>query len=329
VYRRKRRGARFVRVVLTGARGFLGRHLVPVLRRSYEAVAEVSRSDYDLTRQDQVERFFRETRPDVLVHLAAYVGGIGANRDYPADFFIRNTLLTSLVFDAAARHGVRKMIYPMGGCSYPAKARSPIGESQMWEGYPQPESAPYSIAKKTALVASASYRKQYGLNSVVIVPGNMYGEYDNFDLNNSHVVPAMIRRFFEAKLAGAPSVALWGSGAPERDFVYAGDIAETVPYFIDQYDSSEPVNLSSGTATTIRELAETVRELLGYPGEIVWDRTKPDGQMIKIFDVSRMRALGLTCPTTLQAGLRKTIDWFQKNYYEGSGSIRQTETVTV
>ena len=318
-----------MRIVVTGARGFLGRHLVPVLRRSYPEVVEVSRADYDLSRQDEVEKFFAEKRPEVLIHLAAYVGGIGANRAYPADFFTRNTLLTALMFDAAARHRVRKLIYPMGGCSYPAKAPSPIAESQMWEGYPQPESAPYSIAKKIALVASDSYRKQYGLNSVVMVPGNMYGEYDNFDLSNSHVIPGMIRKFVEAKLAGAPAVTLWGSGAPQRDFVYAGDIAATVPFFIDRYDSSEPVNLSSGTATPIRDLAETVRALTGYKGEIVWDRSKPDGQMVKIFGVARMHELGLTCPTTLEQGLRKTIAWFERQYHEGNGATRLTEATAV
>jgi len=301
---------------------------MPVLRRVYGGeITGISSKDYDLTAQDDVRRMFHDLKPDVLIHLAAYVGGIGANRDYPADFFFRNSLLTSLVFDGAARFGVRKLIYAMGGCSYPARATSPIGESQMWEGYPQPESAPYSIAKKTSLVASDAYRRQYGLNSVVIVPGNMYGEYDNFRLRESHVVPGMIRRFFEAQLAGTPQVAMWGSGAPVRDFVYAGDVAETIPFFIDHYDSSEPVNLSSGTTTSIRELAETIGKLTGYNGEIHWDKTKPDGQMVKIFDVSRMKALGLACPTSLESGLRKTVVWFRENFESQGDGIRLAEAV--
>jgi GDP-L-fucose synthase len=317
-----------MRIVVTGATGFLGRHLLPVLHRAYRGeITGISRKDYDLTAPDAVRRMFQDLKPDVLIHLAAYVGGIGANRDFPADFFFRNTLLTSLVFEAAARLGVQKLIYPMGGCSYPAGARSPIDESQMWEGYPQPESAPYSIAKKTGLVASQSYRRQYGLNSVVIIPGNMYGEYDNFRLRESHVVPAMIRRFHEAKLTGVREVVMWGSGAPVRDFVYAGDVAATIPFFIDHYDSSEPVNLSSGTTTSIRELAEAIGRLTGYKGDIVWDSTKPDGQMVKIFDVSRMKSLGLSCPTSLETGLSKTITWFQQNFESHADGIRLTEAV--
>ncbi len=301
---------------------------MPVLRRVYGGeITGISRKDYDLTAQDDVRRMFHDLKPEVLIHLAAYVGGIGANRDYPADFFFRNSLLTSLVFDGAARFGVRKLIYAMGGCSYPARATSPIGESQMWEGYPQPESAPYSIAKKTSLVASDAYRRQYGLNSVVIVPGNMYGEYDNFRLRESHVVPGMIRRFFEAQLADTPQVAMWGSGAPVRDFVYAGDVVATIPFFIDHYDSSDPVNLSSGTTTSIRELAETIGKLTGYNGEIHWDKTKPDGQMVKIFDVSRMKALGLACPTPLESGLRKTVFWFRENFQSRGDGIRLAEAV--
>jgi GDP-L-fucose synthase len=270
----------------------------------------------------QVARMFRDRKPEVLVHLAAYSGGIGANRAFPADFYYRNTLLTALVFEQAARSGVRKLVYPMGGCSYPAKATSPISEDQMWQGYPQPESAGYSAAKKMGIVASIGYRTQYGLNSVVVVPGNMYGEYDNFRNEESHVVPAMIRRYFEAKRAGLPQVAMWGSGKPVRDFVYAGDVARCIPYFIENYDSSEPVNLSSGTTTPIKELAESIKEVVGYPGEIVWDATKPDGQMVKIFDVARMKSLGLSCPTPLLDGLRRTAYWLARNYDTRGDGIR-------
>jgi GDP-L-fucose synthase len=270
----------------------------------------------------QVTRMFRDRKPEVLVHLAAYSGGIGANRAFPADFYYRNTLLTALVFEQAARSGVKKLVYPMGGCSYPAKATSPISEDQMWQGYPQPESAGYSAAKKMGIVASIGYRAQYGLNSVVIVPGNMYGEYDNFRNEESHVVPAMVRRYFEAKRAGLPQVAMWGSGKPVRDFVYAGDVARCIPYFIENYDSSEPVNLSSGTTTPIKELAEAIKEVVGYKGEIVWDSLKPDGQMVKIFDTTRMKSLDLSCPTSLLDGLRKTADWLARNYVARGDGIR-------
>ena len=312
------------RIVVTGSTGFLGRHLMNVLRERYpnETVIGLSRKDYDLMDPVQVNQMFKEIKPTHLYHLAAYSGGIGANRTYPADFYYRNTLLTALVFEAAARYKVEKMLYPMGGCSYPATAKSPIDESQMWDGYPQPESAGYSTAKKMGIVASLSYRQQYGLNSVVVIPGNMYGEYDNFRINESHVVPAMIRRYYEAKLNGLKRVEMWGTGNPQRDFVYAGDVAKLLPEFMEKYDSSEPVNISTGTATTIRELCETIKEMMDYEGEIFWDTSKPDGQQIKIFSVEKLNSLGLKCTTSLRDGLRRTIKWFADNYATGGDGIR-------
>lgn len=314
----------YSRIVVTGASGFLGRHLMPILLQRYgkENVFGISSKDYDLMDPVQHRRMFQELKPEVFVHLAAYSGGIGANRDYPADFYYRNTLLTALGFQYAAEFKVRKMVYPMGGCSYPADAVSPIGEMQMWKGFPQPESAGYSCAKKMGIVAGMSYRKQYGLKSAVIIPGNMYGEYDNFRTNESHVVPAMIRRYYEAKLKGDKEIYMWGTGKPVRDFVYAGDVAAVIPFFIEEYDSDDPVNISTGTTTTIKELAGTIRELVGISAEIKWDTSKPDGQMVKIFGVERMKSLGLDCPTTLRDGLKKTIDWFIENYSAKSDGIR-------
>src|SRR5262249_16003413 len=198
---------------------------------------------------------------------------------------------------------------------------SPIGEDQMWNGYPQPESAAYSSAKKMGLVASEAYRKQCGLNSVVVIPGNAYGEYDNFRVQESHVVPALIRRFLEAKAAGAPSVHCWGTGQARRDFVYAGALPPVFPHFLEYHSFPQPVNISSGTATSIRELSELIRELVGYQGELAWDATKPDGQLEKIFDVTRMKSLGLECPTPLREGLRKTMDWYMRNSLDRSDGI--------
>src|SRR5437762_2020598 len=194
-----------MRIVVSGASGFLGHHLLPALIQHYSAscIVGLSSRNYDLMDATQVRRMLQDHRPDILIHLAAHSGGIGANRTYPADFFSRNIMLTIPVFQAAAEYGLKKLIYPMGGCSYPAMAASPIDESQMWNGYPQSESAGYAMAKKMGLVASESYRQQYGLNSVVIVPGNIYGEYDNFRTDEAHVIPALIRRFFEAKHARA------------------------------------------------------------------------------------------------------------------------------
>jgi GDP-L-fucose synthase len=312
------------RLVVTGATGFLGRHLMPVLLGRYgrDRVIGLSRRDYDLEDPVAVRGMFDALRPEVVVHLAAYSAGIGANRAYPADFYHRNTLLTSLVFREAAVRGVRKLVYPMGGCSYPATAHSPIGEEQMWNGFPQLESAGYSTAKKMGLVASLTYRQQYQLNSVVIVPGNMYGEYDNFREQESHVVPAMVRRYYEAARSRADEITMWGTGEPVRDFVYAGDVANCIPYFIEHYDSSEPVNISSGTTTSIRELAETIRDVVGYKGRIVWDASKPNGQMVKIFDVTRLRQLGQSCETRLREGLRRTAEWFGRHYEDRSDGIR-------
>lgn len=311
-------------ILVTGATGFLGRHAMPVLQARYgsENVVGVNSKDFDLMQRDQVDALLDKYKPEVIVHLAAYSGGIGANRDFPADFYFRNTILTAHMFDAAARRGVRKLVYPMGGCSYPAKASSPIGEDQLWQGYPQPESAGYSTAKMMGTVAARSYRHQYGLNATVIIPGNMYGEYDNFRNSESHVVPAMIRRYHEAQLKGVKSIEMWGSGKPERDFVYAADVAAVLPFFIDSFDESGPVNISSGTRTSIRTLAETIARLTGYSGEIFWDTGKPDGQMVKIFDPARLHSLGLACDTPLEAGLQRTIDWFITNYGSAGDGLR-------
>lgn len=312
------------KILVTGSTGFLGRHLMPLLYKKYGEinVLGVSSEDYDLLEAEKVDEMLRVVKPDVLIHLAAYSGGIGANRTYPADFFYKNSMFVSLMFEAAAKCGVKKLIYPMGGCSYPATATSPIDEQQMWDGYPQQESAGYSVAKKMGIVASNAYRTQYGLNSVVLIPGNMYGEYDNFRDNESHVVPAMVRRYYEAKIRGDSEIVMWGDGCPVRDFVYAGDVAKVIPWFIENYDSSEPVNISSGTETSIRVLAETIRSKMGWEGDINWDTSKPNGQQVKIFSVDRMKSLGLQCDTSLDVGLGNTIAWLERNYKLKGNGIR-------
>jgi GDP-L-fucose synthase len=226
------------------------------------------------------------------------------------------------MFDAAARHKVAKLVYPMGGCSYPATAASPIDEDQLFRGYPQAESAGYSTAKMMGVVAARSYRQQYGLNATVIIPGNLYGEYDNFHPMDSHVVPAMIRRYYEAKLSGSPAVEMWGTGLPQRDFTYAGDVARTLPFFIDSFDDVGPVNTATAASTSIRDLAEMIAEVTGYNGEVRWDASKPDGQMVKIFANTRLKSLGLSCDTPLREGLRRTADWFIRNYDTRADGLR-------
>ncbi|MDO9543531.1 MAG: NAD-dependent epimerase/dehydratase family protein, partial [Kiritimatiellia bacterium] len=212
----------------------------------------------------------------------------------------------------------KKLLTLMGGCSYPADATSPIGEDQMWNGYPQAESASYSVAKKIILVQSATYRQQYGFNSIVLIPGNVYGEWDNFNLESAHVIPALIRRYAEATEQNLPEVTAFGTGRPTRDFVYAGDVAATIPWFLANYDTSAPVNISTGTGISIRELAETVKAATGYPGEIRWDPSQSDGQFEKIFDPSRLHQLGLKCSTPLAIGMRKTVEWFMANRAKGT-----------
>ncbi len=308
------------RILVTGAKGFLGHHIVPALKAAFpeaELIA-LGRRDCDLLEPGAPARLMGQVRPDAVVHLAARSGGIEDNRLRPADYFYENLMINTATFDAAYRAGVRKFLTLMGGCSYPARARSPIGEDQMWDGFPQIESAGYSMAKKMLLVQSWAYRQQYGFNSVVLIPGNVYGEHDNFNLVQAHVIPALIRRFIEARDAGAPEVVVWGTGRPTRDFVYAGDVAATIPWFLRHYDSSEPVNISTGTRISIRELAETIARLTGYAGRITWETSRPDGQIDKIFDVRRLHALGLSCPTPLEEGLRRTVRWFEQARREGT-----------
>lgn len=312
----------FKRILVTGATGFLGHHIVSALRASFKAeIIGVGRKDYDLLKAGQSEAMLAAIKPDAVVHLAARVGGIIANKKYPADFFYQNVMINTALFHAAYKAKVRKLLTLMGGCSYPANATSPIGEDQMWNGYPQAESASYSVAKKIILVQSATYRQQYGFNSIVLVPGNVYGEWDNFNMESSHVIPALIRKYVEAAERNHSEVIAFGTGRPTRDFVYAGDVAATIPWFFANYDNSEPVNISTGTRITIRELAETVKTATGYKGRIVWDESKPDGQMDKIFDATRLHGLGLRCPTTLDLGLARTVKWFLQARQEGAVRI--------
>ncbi len=301
------------RLLITGARGFLAQHIRPRLRAAFPGATliPVGRAEADLRDPAQARRLLAEAAPDTVVHLAALSGGILDNRERPADYLYDNLAINTHVFEECRRAGVKKLLTLMGGCSYPAAARSPIAETEMWNGYPQPESAGYSMAKRMLLVQSWAYRRQHGFNSVVLIPGNVYGENDNFNLRQSHVIPAMIRKFVEAAERGDEEVVFWGTGRPTRDFVYAGDVGALIPWFLANYDSSEPVNLSTGFPVSIRELAETVARLTGYAGRIRWDPTQPDGQMIKIFDPGRLRALGLSCPTPLEEGLRRTIAWFR------------------
>lgn len=302
------------RVLLTGSTGFVGRNLLPLLEEAGAVLQTPGREEYDLLEQTEVRRMFVDLRPEVVFHLAAYVGGILANRDKPADFCYRNLVMGSHVLHEAHASGVKKYITLMGGCSYPATAPSPISEDQLWRGYPQPESAPYSLAKAMSHELAKAYRRQYGFDAIVLVPGNIYGPHDNFDLQGSHVIPALIRKFIEAREAGNVAVTAWGTGNPQRDFIYISDVCTAIVKAAQIYGGPDLINISSGTRVTIRELVEAVAELTSYQGEVVWDSTKPDGQMDKGFDVGRMRKiLDFTPTVTLRDGLQKTTDWFLAN----------------
>ncbi len=256
----------------------------------------------------------QQYKPDLVIHLAGLVGGIGANRERPADFNYTNLLMGTTMLHESWKAGVKKYITTIGGCSYPAHAPSPIKETELFNGYPQKESAPYSLAKAMSVVQAQAYRQQHGFNAVVLVPGNLYGPYDNFDLKNSHVIPALIRKYTEAKAAQKTEVSAWGSGRPTRDFIYIADACDAILKAAEHYDAADIINISSGQTVTIKELTETIAQLVGFKGRVVWDTSKPDGQMEKGFDVTRMKQLlGFECRTSLRDGLQKTIDWFQAN----------------
>lgn len=300
------------RVLVTGSTGFVGRNLVPLLAEAGAEILCPTRAECDLTEQADVRRLLSETHPEIVFQVAGVVGGILANKRQPATYSHPNLLMGSLMLHESWRSGVRKYVTVIGGCSYPATAPSPIAETELWNGYPQPESAAYSLAKRMPVVEAQAYRQEHGFNAIVLMPGNVYGPHDNFDLEASHVIPALIRKFWEARSEGRSEVTAWGTGRPVRDFVYVRDACEAIVRAAERYDGPEIINLSSGVGTSIRELVETVAELVGYEGRIVWDTSKPDGQMDKRFDVTRMKNwLGYECRTNLREGLRETIAWFQ------------------
>jgi GDP-L-fucose synthase len=302
-------------ILITGAKGFIGSNLYPLIEEKYKEfnIIKVNKEDYDLTCESEVKQMISKIKPHIVIHLAGKVGGILANKENPVDFFNDNILINTFMFKYCNQYKVEKLITFMGGCSYPANTKSPINELEMWNGYPQEESAAYSISKKMLLVMSKYYRKQFNLNSIVLIPGNIYGEYDNFDLRNSHVIPALIRKFYEAKVENSKSVILWGNGEPIRDFVYIKDVVKTIPFFIDTYNDSEPINISSGKGISIKELCNKIKEMMEYEGDIIWDSSKPNGQLIKIFDISKLNSLNIYCDTDIEDGLDNTIKWYKKH----------------
>jgi GDP-L-fucose synthase len=300
------------RVLITGGRGFLGSHLVDRFRRAGYDVTAPSRADCDLTEGVAVDTLFRDTRPEIVVHAAAAVGGIGANRANPGRFFYENAMMGLNVVEAARRYHAAKVVVLGTICSYPRITPVPFREEELWNGYPEPVTAPYGIAKKAILVQCQTYREQYGLDAIFLLPVNLYGPGDHFDLENSHVIPAMMRKFVDAKEGGSDRVVLWGDGSATREFLYVEDAAEGILLATERYSGAEPVNLGTGVETSIRETAGMIATSLGFRGRIVWDTSMPNGQPRRCLDVSRAeREFGFKATTPLREGLDRTLRWYQ------------------
>jgi GDP-L-fucose synthase len=297
-----------MRIVVTGGGGFLGSHLVDRLRSRGEDPFVARRADFDLTRWDDAQRLFRETKPELVFHLAAEVGGIGANRANPGRYWYANLMMGAHALELSREYDVAKLVTAGTVCAYPKLTPVPFREDDLWNGYPEETNAPYGVAKKTLLVGAQSYRVQYGTNAIFLLPANLYGPRDNFDLETSHVIPALIRKMVESH----DEVVLWGDGSPTREFLYVEDCGEGLLLAADRYDGGEPVNLGTSEEISIRDLAELVAELTGFEGEIVWDTSMPNGQPRRRLDVSRAKSFfGFEARTSLRDGLNRTIEWFR------------------
>lgn len=301
-------------VAVTGGSGFLGSFVVERLRGLGCRNVIVPRSrEYDLTSNDAVKRFYRDTRPEIVIHLAARVGGIEANRRNPGLFFYENLMMGAQVIEQARHNAVEKLTIAGTICAYPKLTPVPFCESNLWSGYPEETNAPYGIAKKALLVQAQAYRQQYGLNSIYLLPVNLYGPRDNFDLEMSHVIPALIRKFLEATQTNQASVEVWGTGTATREFLYVDDCAEALLLATERYNGSDPVNVGSGREVAIRDLVTMIADLCQFRGDVVWNSSKPDGQPRRSLDVSRAKdAFGFVARTSLEDGLRATLEWYQR-----------------
>ena len=302
------------KIVITGGGGFLGRVIVDRLKSAgYENLFIPRRTDYDLTHEADAERLYATAKPDVVLHMAADVGGIGANRDNPGRYFFANMAMGLHLIEGARKHGLKKFVQIGTICAYPKFTPVPFKESDLWNGFPEETNAPYGVAKKALLVMLQGYRQQYGLNGVYVLPVNLYGPGDNFDLRTSHVIPALVRKCVEARRRGDREIIAWGTGSASREFLYVDDCAEGILAAMFRYDSPEPINLGTGREVTVKDLTHLVAKLARFEGTIVWDTTKPDGQPRRCLDVTRAREeLGFIAKTSLEEGLAKTIEWYER-----------------
>ena len=306
------------RVVVTGGAGFLGSFIVEKLRaRGCEEIFVPRSTDYDLRDRDAIVQLYKEARPDIVIHLAAVVGGIGANRDNPGRFFYDNAIMGIQLIELARQMGVQKFVATGTICAYPKFTPIPFQEDELWNGYPEETNAPYGLAKKMMLVQTQAYREQYGFNGIFLLPVNLYGPRDNFDLHSSHVIPALIRKCAEAKKEGRAEIVLWGDGTPTREFLYVEDAAEGILLAAERYNGEQPVNLGTGVEITIRDLAEVVASEVGFAGKVVWDTSQPNGQPRRCLDITRAKQLfGFEAAHDLRSGMAKTVAWFRTHDQE-------------
>lgn len=299
------------RVCVTGGAGFLGSFVVEKLQARGAEVFIPTIEKYDLTKIESIRKMYDDSHPDLVIHLAAQVGGIGANREHPAEFFYNNLMMGVQLIDEAYRRKIAKFVALGTICAYPKFTPVPFKEEDLWGGYPEETNAPYGLAKKMLLVQSQAYRQQYGYDSIFLMPVNLYGPRDNFNPESSHVIPALIRKCIEAKASGSESIEVWGDGSPTREFLYVADAAEGILLAAERYNSSEPVNLGSGMEISIKDLVTLIAKLTGFTGRIVWNTSKPNGQPRRRLDVSRAeREFGFKAKVNFEEGLRETIDWY-------------------
>ncbi|HYX29548.1 MAG TPA: GDP-L-fucose synthase [Pyrinomonadaceae bacterium] len=305
----------YQRVVVTGGAGFLGQFLQKKLKALNVDLVVPRRDEYDLVEKDDIVRLLEAARPDMVIHLAAVVGGIGHNKKNPGRFFYDNLMMGAQLIEQSRLVGVKKFVAVGTVCAYPKFTPVPFKEDDLWNGYPEETNAPYGLAKKMMLVQSQAYRAQYGFNSIFLLPANLYGPGDNFDLDTSHVIPALIRKCVAARRSGSEFIEVWGSGKPSREFLYVEDCAEGIVKAAAHYNESDPVNLGNGREVVIKDLVELIAELTGFEGQISWQPDKPDGQPRRQLDISRaFDRFGFRAQTSLEEGLRKTIDWYERSF---------------